>query len=302
MKITNILFIFFILFSAPAFSQIAATNSGGQVVQVQPTVMVIPFKREGEDYRRILEHPTTGFEKRLALSEVKKAFDSRGFTTVNFLDELKKTTTLEAFNGDTQTDVKDVIVRNSGADIFVEVDINVMRGQSGTEVTIILDAKEAATGRSLANDQKPSQKYYTDDIGKLAAKSIDLMKENFLNQLQLKFTEIVTNGRSVYVEFGVSQEATINFQSEINEDGDLLSEVIGDWMKKNAFKNYAKRGGSTALKVVYDDVRLPLKDQETGLNYEIQEFGRSLRQYLRSINVKATVDYPRGQIVVTVNQ
>ena len=257
------------------------------------------MKKQGEDYRQLLEN---GADKRLAISRVKAAFDSRGFTTYDFEAELKKVTTLGAFNGDTQTDVKDAIVRNSGADIFVEVDIIVMRGQSGTEVTIILEAFESATGRSLSNDDESSGKYYTDDIAKLAGKAIDGMKENFLNQLQIKFTEIVTNGRSVYIEFGLSQEATINFQSEVNTDGDLLSEVIGDWMKDNAYKNYAKRGGSTALKVVYDDVRLPLKDQETGLNYEIESFGRAIRLFLRSMNIKATIDYPRGQIVVSVNQ
>lgn len=299
MKINNFLFILFISFSLPALAQNPATNSGGEVVQVQPSIMVIPMKKQGEDYRQLLEN---GVEKRLAISRVKAAFDSRGFTTYDFEAELKKVTTLGAFNGDTQTDVKDAIVRNSGADIFVEVDIIVMRGQSGTEVTIILEAFESATGRSLSNDDEASGKYYTDDIAKLAGKAIDGMKENFLNQLQLKFTEIVTNGRSVYVEFGLSQEATINFQSEVNTDGDLLSEVIGDWMKNNAYKNYAKRGGSTALKVVYDDVRLPLKDQETGLNYEIESFGRAIRLFLRSMNIKATIDYPRGQIVVTVNQ
>jgi len=299
MKINNFLFILFILFSLPALAQNAATNSGGQVVQVQPSIMVIPMKKQGEDYRQLLEN---GADKRLAISRVKAAFDSRGFTTYDFEAELKKVTTLGAFNGDTQTDVKDAIVRNSGADIFVEVDIIVMRGQSGTEVTIILEAFESATGRSLSNDDESSGKYYTDDIAKLAGKAIDGMKENFLNQLQLKFTEIVTNGRSVYIEFGLSQEATINFQSEVNTDGDLLSEVIGVWMKDNAYKNYAKRGGSTALKVVYDDVRLPLKDQETGLNYEIESFGRAIRLFLRSMNIKATIDYPRGQIVVTVNQ
>ena len=150
------------------------------------------------------------------------------------------------------------------------------------------------------NKDNSSQRYYTDDIAKLAGKAIDGMKEDFLNVLQAKFTDIVNNGRSLYLEFVLDPEAKLNFQSEVGTDGDLLSEVIMDWMAKNAYKNYAKKGGSTALKIVYDDVRIPLKDQATGLNYEVEAYGRLIRKFLRGLNVNAVVEYPRGQIIVTV--
>jgi hypothetical protein len=283
------------------FAQNTATNSGGQINQIQPSIIVIPYKKEGEKYRKILENPNTGFQKRIAISRVKEAFDSRGFTTYDFEAELKKGETAGAFSADAQTDEKDVIVKNSGADIFVVVDINVEKGQSGTDVKIILQAYESATGRSLTNKDASSGKFYTEDISKLAGKAIDVMKEDFLNVLQTKFTDIVNNGRSLYMEFVVSQSATINFQSEVGGDGDLLSELIMEWMKKNSYKNYAKKGGSTALKIIYDDVRIPLKRQDDGSNYEVEEFGKILRKYLRSIGVTATIEYPRGQIVVTIN-
>ncbi len=282
------------------FSQNAATNSGGQVNQIQPSIIVIPYKTEGQKFREILEHPTTGFQKRIAISRVKEAFDSRGFTTYGFEQELKKAETAGSFSADAQTDEKDVIVKNSGADIFVVVDINVEPGQSGTDVKIRLEAYESATARSLSNKDASSGKFYTDDISKLAGKAIDVMKEDFLNVLQTKFTDIVNNGRSLYVEFVLDPNSTLNFQSEVGTDGDLLSETIVDWMGRNAYKNIAKKGGSTALKIIYDDVRIPLKDQATGLNYEVESFGRLIRKYLKSINVIGTVEYPRGQIVVTI--
>ena len=296
-----ILFFFLLNFTGISlFAQNAATYTGGQVYQIQPTIIVIPYKTQGQKYRSLLEDPTTGFQKRIAISRVKEAFDSRGFTTYDFEAELKKGETAGAFSGSAQTDEKDVIVKNSGADIFVTVDINVGNGQTGTDVKIILQAYESATGRSLTNKDASSGKFYTDDIPKLAGKAIDYMKVDFLNVLQSKFTDIVNNGRSVYVEFVLAQGATFNFQSEVGTDGDLLSESIVDWMGKNAYKNYAKKGGSTALKIIYDDVRIPLKDQETGMNYEVESFGRLIRKYLKSINVVGTVEYPRGQIIVTI--
>jgi hypothetical protein len=303
MNKNKIIIIFFLLLNSvgiSVFAQNAATNSGGQVNQIQPSIIVIPYKVAGQKYRDIIENPSTGFQKRIAISRVKEAFDSRGFTTYDFEAELKKGETAGAFSADAQTDEKDVIVKNSGADIFVVVDINVEKGQSGTDVKIILQAYESATGRSLTNKDASSGKFYTDEISKLAGKAIDVMKEDFLNVLQTKFTDIVTNGRSVYMEFVLAQGAALNFQSEVGTDGDLLSESIIDWMGKNAYKNYAKKGGSTALKIIYDDVRIPLKDQATGMNYEVESFGRLIRKYLKSINVIGTIEYPRGQIVVTI--
>lgn len=284
----------------PVFSQNTATNSGGQINQIQPSIIVIPYKTEGQKYRAILENPSTGFQKRMAISRVKEAFDSRGFTTYDFEAELKKGETAGSFSADAQTDEKDVIVKNSGADIFVTVDINVEKGSSGTEVKMIIQGYESATARSLSNKDASSGKFYTDDIAKLAGKCVDNIKEDFLNVLQSKFTEIVNNGRSLYVEFVVSPDASLNFQSEVGDDGDLLSELIMEWLKKNSYKNYAKKGGSTALKMIYDDVRIPLKRQDDGTNYEIEEFGKILRKYLRSIGVTASVEYPRGQMIITI--
>jgi hypothetical protein len=281
-------------------AQNPSTNSGDQINQIQPSIIVLPFKKEGENYRQLLEDPVQGFQKRIAISRVKEAFDSRGFTTYDFIAELTKSETAEIFTASSLMDEKDLIVKNSGADIFVIVDINVDKGASGTDVKIILQAYETATARSLTNKDASSGKFYTDDISRLAGRAIDAMKEDFMNVLQSKFTDIVNNGRSIYMEFVLDPGAELNFQSEIGEDGDLLSEVIMDWMSQNAFKNYAKRGGSTAHKLIYDDVRIPLKDQTTGLNYEIESFGRLIRKYLRSINISSTIEYPRGQILVTI--
>lgn len=289
------------LWSFSALSQNAATNSGGQVNQIQPSIIVIPYKTEGQKYRSILENPKTGFEKRIAISRVKEAFNSRGFTTYDFEAELKKGETAGAFSASAQTDEKDVIIKNSGADIFVVVDIHVDPQADGTDVKIILKAFESATGRDCGSKDASSTRFYTNDISKLAGKAIDVMKEDFLNEMQTKFTDIVKNGRSIYVEFVLAQGAKLNFQSEVGTSGDLLSESIVDWMGKNAYKNYAKKGGSTALKIIYDDVRIPLKDQTTGMNYEVESFGRLIRKYLKSINVVATIEYPRGQIIVTIN-
>lgn len=297
---TTLLIIFFCSNWLMLFAQNAATNSGGESNQIQPSIIVIPYKLEGQSYRKLIEDPGKGFNRRIAISRVKEAFDSRGFTTYDFMAELTKSETSGAFTAESQADEKDIIVRNSGADIFVTVDIKDTTSSSGNEVKIILQGYETATGRSLSNKDGSSGKFYSDDISKLAGRAIDVIKEEFLNVLQTKFTDIVNNGRSLYVEFVLSPTTTVNFEIEVGTEGDLLSEALISWMGKNAYKNYAKRGLSTKNKIIYDDVRVPLKDQSTGLNYEISEYGKLIRKYLKSLGINAGIEYPRGQIIVTI--
>lgn len=59
-------------------------------VTVQPKIMVVPFVKEGEDIRTVLESDA---DKRIILTKIKEAFDSRGFTTVDFLGKLKAAST-----------------------------------------------------------------------------------------------------------------------------------------------------------------------------------------------------------------
>lgn len=301
-SVRSIYFIlFFILCDQDLFAQLPATNSGGQVEQIQPSIIVIPTKKQGEKYRSLLEDPRTGFHKKIAISRVKEAFDSRGFTTYDFMAELKKNEENAQLTTDALIlDMRDIILNVSKPDIFVEVDINVESGASGTDVKLILQAYETETARSLTNKDASSGKFYTEDISKLTGKAVDLIKEDFLNVLQTKFSEIVKNGRSIEVIMQIDKESTVNFQSEVGTEGDLLSEVITDWMAKNAYKNYARKGSSTAGKITYDDVRIPLKDQATGLNFELDSYGRAIRKFLRTLNVSSVIEYSRGKILVTI--
>ncbi len=297
-------FIYCILFAVIfnfSYSQNSGTNSGGQVVQVQPKVIVIPYAKENEDIKTMLQDQSKGFYRRTAISVVNNAFNSRGFTTYGFEAELTKALNANLFNSGTKRSQKEIIAQNCTADIYVETDLEVVPGGNGTEVQLILRAYETATGRALSDKQSASGKFYTDDITKLTIKALDKVKEDFLNDIQTKFTDIVNNGRSIEIYFNLEKNSTMTYDKEVGTDGDLLSEAIMDWMTKNSFKNYAKKRNSTKLEVVYNEVRIPLKDQATGDNYDIEMFGRLIRKFLKNtFQIEASVTYPPGQIMVTL--
>jgi hypothetical protein len=284
-------------FSFSAFAQNAATNSGGQVQTVQPKIMVIPYIKEGEDIRNIIE---ADVNKRIAITKIKEAFDSRGFTTVDFVAKLKAAKDNNVFTSDNQTDIKTQVIQMSGADIYVQAEVNVQKGQSGTSVTLILTGYEASTGNSLSNKIGESGKFFTDDIGKLASKAVESVAEDFLNVMQIKFTDIVNNGKSVIIEVSFDAGTDKTMSSEIGTSGLPLSDLLEEWMGKNAFKNNYHIQGTTDLKMIFDDVRIPLKDQATGNNYNPNKFALEIFKFLKSNGLEVKKDVKLSTIYITI--
>ena len=63
----------------PSFSQGSPTVAP---LHVQPQIMVMPFTKEGEDVRTILD---ANPKFRIAVAKVKEAFSKRGFKVKDFL-------------------------------------------------------------------------------------------------------------------------------------------------------------------------------------------------------------------------
>ena len=253
------------------FSQNATVNIDNdfEVVTVQPKIMVIPYIREGEDLRTELENDEN---KRVAIDKIKEGFDSRGFTTVDFVARLKAAKDNNIFTSENQSDIKSQIIQMSGADIYVQAEVIADYGDSGSSVKIILSAYESSTGNPLSNKVGESGKFYTDDFNKLVSKAVEDCVDDFLNIIQDKFTEILYTGQSVIVDISFEEASQYNMSSEIGSDGLPLSDQIEIWMEENAFRNNYHIQGTTDLKMLFDDVKIPLKDQVTGNNYNPNKF------------------------------
>jgi hypothetical protein len=291
--------VLFVLFMVTnnVFSQNSATNSGGQVVTVQPKIMVIPYTKEGEDLRTVLEEDPN---KRIAITKIKEGFDSRGFTTVDFIAKLKAAKDNNVFTSDNQTDIKSQIIQMSGADVYVQAEVVIDKGASGNSVKLILTAYEASTGNSLSNKVGESGRFYTEDFNKLASKAVESCVEDFLNVMQIKFTEIVNNGKSVIVDISFDAGSQYSMASEIGSDGLPLSDQIEMWMEKNAFKNNYHIQGTTNLKMILDDVKIPLKDQLTGNNYTPNKFALEMFKFFKGLGLQPAKDIKSSTIYITI--
>ena len=269
---------------------------GTSVQTVQPKIMVIPFVKEGEDLRTILEQDVN---RRIAITKIKEAFDSRGFTTVDFVGKLKVAKDNNVFTSDNQTDMKDQIIQMSGADVYVQAEINVSKSSTGNSVTVIMTAYEASTGNSLSNKVGQSGKFYTEDYGKLASKAVESVSQDFLDVMQTKFNDIVQNGKSINIDISFSQDSKLKMSSEIAPENLPLSDQIEMWMENNAYKNNYHIQGTTDLRMILDDVRIPLKDQG-GKNYNTNKFALEIFKFFRAINLQVDKDIKGNTIYISI--
>jgi Family of unknown function (DUF6175) len=270
---------------------------------IQPTIMVIPFTRDKEDIRNVLD---ADIDRRIAITKVKEAFDNRGFSTIDFVAKLKETETRQVFTSENQTDIKTQIIEYSGADIYVEVETNKTWGNTGNSAQVILTAYDASTSASLSNKVGFSGKFYTEDYGKLASKAVESVVEDFLNVMQTKFTDIVENGRLVAIEFNIAADSDLRMSTDIAGQDLPLSDALEVWMGEHAFKGYYHIQGTSDLKVIFDQARIPLKDAN-GASYSTNKFAlevfKSCRTFARKDGTKLTVkkEVKGGTIFITLS-
>ena len=122
----------------------------------RPKIMVIPYTMQGEDIRTVLENDVN---KRIALTKIKEAFDQRGYTTVDFFAKVKALSKATALGNTQQQDVKTMVIQQSGADVYVEAEINLLESPSGNAMKVILSGYETSTANSLANAVCESGKF-----------------------------------------------------------------------------------------------------------------------------------------------
>ncbi len=252
---------------------------------IQPKIIVIPNLKSGEDLRNKIE---SDVNYRIALTKIKEAFDSRGFTTIDAIAKIKAIQTNSALSQDTQTDLKSEIIRSSSADIYVDAEINIQQTSSGNSVDFILTSYEVSTGNSLSNKVGNSGKFYTDDYSKLTSKAIESVADDFLNVMQTKFDQIVKDGRSVILNISIDKESTYTFDTEVGEES--LGEKIENWVADNSYKNNYSFPSISEYLMVFDQVRIPLFEQN-GRNYSPNKFSKSLENYLKVYGLKLKTTY-----------
>lgn len=291
--------ILFLVFQFSGFAQQEPENSLPLETKIQPTVMVIPFVKSDQDMRDIYEHQY-GAPIRAAMTRVKDGLDQEGIKTIDFRAILKQIGNDDAITTDQQASLKQRVIQLSSADIYVESETQVIRTPRGNSVTVILTAYDAFTGLSLVNKLGHSPKFYTENYEKLAEKALDTFLKDFTSALQLSFQDMIENGRTIAIDIGFSEDAEIDMDSEIGDNGDLLSDVLENWLEDNSLGSYFHIQGITATKMIIDEIKIPMIDPKTNRNYRPSKFANRLRKFLIAQGFQVTRDIQGSKIFITI--
>lgn len=263
---------------------------------IQPTIMVIPFAKENQQLRSVLENDAP---LRVAVAKIKEGFDDRGYSTIDFRAKLNQLNNDKIMEMENSTSIKQEVIELSGADIYVEVEVQQTKSGSGNSSTVIMTAYDAFSSKSLSNKVCTSPKFYSDDFVKLTEKAIGNTVEEFLNTIQLKFDDVIENGRSLSLNITFNEASSFDMDSEIGSDAALLSDLIEDWLADNALNAYYHIQGITSTKMIVDEIRVPLKDEE-GRNYRVSKFVSSFRQFLTQKGMISSRDVQGSKVFITI--
>lgn len=272
---------FILLFLISCCCNIYAQNgSNGNVNQLQPKIIVIPYVSNGEDIRSKIEaNPNT----RIAISLVKKAFDQRGYTTYDFLTALKSAeeSSVRDNSNSIMLSKNEIINKYSKAEIEIQIDcVELPSNRDGKQVQVTLSANVVGEASALATETATSKRLNV-EINDLITQATNSKIDAFMSALQTKFTEIVNNGISYFLELQISNGETFRFNDELPGEEDQFSYIIYDWMRNNAYKNYASMDDESETELTFT-IKVPLRDPKTGINYSITDFQRSFRSFLKT--------------------
>jgi hypothetical protein len=260
----------------------------------KPKIIVVPFKRDGENYKSILENDR---DLRAAVSEVQKGFENLDIETENILSSIggsSKRRALYEENADAADSNDKQLLMSSDADVYVVVDLEKNISASGSSVSVIMTAYETATDNIWATENSWTNKFRTTDVGQLCAYAVRDYLPPFLEQIIKNFNEPT----SAVIQFSVSNSSGAGMRDRCN-NGRRISDVIQEWLDDNAHDSEYHVKGIVDESAIFDDVLIPKADKR-GKKMNADKFASLFSDALYEVGVETRFVIEGNNIIITI--
>lgn len=247
-----------------------------------PTIMVVPFRRDGQSYRYILDNNPY---IRTAISKVQEVFSEAKYTTVDFIAKLEAAERHNNFLQDNADSFSAQLIRSSGSDIYVSVDCTFAENYDGNHVALSLKAYYTSTGNITASETSS----FTGDLpfDRCCVGAVHRAKTDFMKQIKWPPSKT-----EAHLAVNVDSESMLTLESVIGHQGATIAEDIRAWIKANAKAFHQK--GLSETEIIFDSITLPDDCDAT-------DFAIKLAQNLRrqGVSAKYTIDGLSIYIIVS---
>ncbi len=256
-----------------AQTTVEATN---QPKAMKPIIMVVPEKAWciNQGFVKANDPNSPDYEKALlnddilnVITKMGGIMEERGYPLKNLqsaLDELKTEGAMDLAltskaDGEIVEDELDQLTRVAQADILVNVAFTRTTYGPRNMVEFRVTSIDAATSKQIGGETGRSSASGA-PISSLLEESVLGFIDNFSGSIQRHFDDLVSNGREGSVIFKIASDCPLNFESEVDLNGDTgeLNEVIDYWMNEHAVNGSFTQNGKTRNRLSYEQVRFPL--------------------------------------------
>lgn len=259
----------------------------------KPKIMVVPFKKDGESYKAILENDR---DLRAAVSEVQKGFEALDIETESLLsshNSSNRRAQYEESADAASSNVKQLLL-SSDADVYVVVDLQKNITESGSSVSVIMTAYETATDNIWASENSWTNKFRTNNITALCSYAVRDYLPSFLEQIVKNFNEPT----SAVIQFSVKNGSMVSMRDRCN-NGRRLTDNIQEWLDDNAHDGEYHLQGVVDESAIFDDVLIPKAD-DRGKKMNAEKFASKLCDALYELGVDTEFNTEGNNIMITI--
>jgi hypothetical protein len=235
------------------------------------------------------------------ITKIEKMMLDRGYPLENLSQTLKSIQDAEAIKSmetseegnSVQVSLKDKLLNAARPDLILYVNWKVNTMGPKKSVYFSMKAVDAGTNKPAGAADGTGNELIGATLGVMLETAVLSQIDNFNAQLMTFFDEMVAKGREITVEIQVFENSPKKINSEINEDGDELSDDIQKWMKENTVNGAFTIQAKTSTLMKMTSVRIPLRGED-GTSFTADAFGTKLRKYMRKTYQLPCSSYPVG--------
>lgn len=160
----------------------------------QPVLMALPAAMEGSD-------PLTTYKKnqdvQAAATAINQVLTERKLEVRDLKQQITNFDRLRSKMENLRGDMNALIAASSGADVYLEYSLEIVKEGPAKKANILINVKEAATAKMLGASQGVSEAVVTNDISSLATIAVNNCIDRVMEQIRGYWSEIPKRGKPI---------------------------------------------------------------------------------------------------------